>query len=465
MQAQASKSASSTRVGFLLSCGSFVLRAPSVVAGALTVPLLYLLVARLGGRLAAVYASLLFVVSESLVFWQQNARDYSLVVFFAVASTLAAVVAMEEGRLWRFAVWAVVTALGCYTHPELLLLLPPQEIVLLLWTRSARARISLLAVTALGALAGLPVLGEATHSSVYQITPLGPPNYGSATEIATFLASAAGTSQPVRAANHALLGITFAVVLLGVAMLGADLVERGCTAGNLGLGLCLAWLTVPPVLSWIVSESGRPDFLDRYLILSLPATAAVVALVAVRLDPRMLGLFIVVYLTIFRAGLLVQSYHWPLDDYRDATRTVLASAQRGDCITLTSNQGRTLWDYYSARITRIDGRNPYVPPQELPLARNGTPVVVLGFNDMPIGEINAFQADVYVRETTAICKRMWLFSSHSGSPNGPPALREEYQSMQALRTNLSHYYRPVKGYPFPGVGVFLYDRIRVAWPR
>lgn len=433
---------------------SFVLRAPSVVAGALAVPLLYLLVSRLGGRVAGLYACVLFVVSEPLVFWQQNARDYSLVVFFAVASMLAGVVAVQEERIWMFLVWGAVTALGCFTHTELLLLLPPQLLVLLLWAPSLRARLSLLAVTALGGVASLPVLGQAANSSVYQLTPLNPPNHGSATQIASFLASAAGTPAVQTPTDHALLGITFALAIMGVALLAADVVEHGCTQMNLGLGLSLGWLVLPPVLAWIVSESGRPDFIDRYVILSLPATAAVVALVVVRFEPRVLGLFALVYLTIFRAGVLVDSYHVPLDDYRSPTKLILADARPGDCITFSSGAGRILWDYYSARLPA----DQFVPGQVLPDALNGTPAVVLDFVSQPEARIRAYQRRVNVKQAAPHCARLWLMMSHYGTPTGTADYRYLYQSFLALTLNIGRYYEAGFHVNYPGVEVMFWTR-------
>ncbi|HET6874824.1 MAG TPA: glycosyltransferase family 39 protein, partial [Acidimicrobiales bacterium] len=295
----------------LFGDSSFVLRAPSVIAGALSVPLLYALVNRLGGRLAGIYTCVLYVCSEPLVFWQQNARDYALVLLFSIGSVLALVVGLQNEKIWAFLVWAAVTGIGCYTHPEVLFLIPPEMIVLVFWARSNRTRIIAGSLVAVGAVASLPVLGQAAHGGVYQLTPLLPPNYGSATEISSFLASAAGSSAPVNSVSHALLGITFAVVLVAVALLATDLVDRGCQPQNLGLALGLAWLVMPVLLSWIASDTGHPSFLDRYVILSLPACSVVLGLVAVSVRPRALGLFGVVYLTIFRAGLLVGSYHYP----------------------------------------------------------------------------------------------------------------------------------------------------------
>ena len=442
-----------------------VLRLPSVIAGALTVPVLYLLACRLGGRLAGVYACILFVVSEPLVFWQQNARDYTLVVFLATASTLAAVVACQEERIWMFLVWGAVTGLGCFTHPEMLLLLPPQIGVLFVWSRSWRTRLVLLGTTALGALVSLPVLLEAAHSSVYEVTPLSPPNHGSATEIATFLASGAGTTAAVTPADHALLGLTFALVIIGVAMLATDIVDRGCTQLNLGLGLSLAWLVLPPVLAWIVSEVGRPDFLDRYVILCLPATATAIALVLIRIPPRVLGMFAVVYLTIFRAGVLVGSYHWPVNDYRGVTREILTQTRLGDCITFSSSPGRMLWDYYVPRIEKSAGGTYYAPPQILPVAHNGAPATVLHAASIPDILIRRAQSRAQVGYAYPYCSRIWLFQSHAGSPTGSAADRTLFQSLSDLKRNLGLYYRPASQTSNGGLAVIAYDRIPTDQPR
>lgn len=436
----------------LFGDGPVAMRAPSVLAGAAAVPLLYLLVCRLGGRLAGVYASVLFVVSEPMIFWQQNARDYAFVVLLAVASMLAAVVGLQTGKLWPFAVWMVVTAAGCYTHPEMLLMLPPQILVLILWSRTWRLRATIAAITLVGALASLPALLNAAHSSVYQTTDLLPPAVGSATEISTFLASAAGTGAPVRTVDHALLFLTFALVVLGVAVVGSDLVERGCTWSNLGLGLGLAWLILPPVLSWLVSESGHPDFIDRYLMISLPAASVVLALVLVRLRPRVLGLFGLAYLTIFRFGVLVPSYHYPLDDYSDASKLVLASARPGDCITFSSNQGRVLWDYYSA------GRSG-APVQVLPFAVNGGPQLILAFNSLPLSEITNLQQRQFVAQVALGCQRIWLYQSHAGSPTGSANSRALAASLDALQHNLGLYYQPAHEEIFTGVAVTVWDRV------
>ena len=438
----------------LFGDGPVAMRMPSALAGAVAVPLMYLLVRRLAGVRAGLFATVLFVVSQPLVFWQQNARDYAFVVLLAVASVLAAVVGIQTGRIRALLVWAGLAALGCYTHPEMLLMQPLVLAVMLIWARTWRLRAALGAIVAVGALASLPSLFNAAHSNVYQTTTLLPPAVGSATEIATFLASAAGSAAPVTTTDHALLFLTFALVVVGVAMLGADIVERGCGPFNLGLGLGLAWLFGPPLLAWLVSATGRPDFLDRYLMVSLPAAAVVLALVLDRLEPRALGVFALVYLTVFRFGVMVPTYRYSLDDYAGATRYVLAQDRTGDCITFASNEGRLLFDYYSA------GHRGPVPLQVLPLAVNGSPAVILQYNSLPTSEITNLEQPQFVAQAALSCARIWLLESHQGSPTGSPASRELYRSFTALQRNLGAYYRVGSIHQQPRVLLVLYQRVR-----
>jgi uncharacterized membrane protein len=71
----------------------FALRLPSALAGALSVPLLFLIGARLVERRAAILAGVLFAVAPLHVSLCQEARTYGITVAFAVASLLALLVA------------------------------------------------------------------------------------------------------------------------------------------------------------------------------------------------------------------------------------------------------------------------------------------------------------------------------------------------------------------------------------
>ena len=65
------------------------LRFPSVLAGALSIPLLYVLVARLAGRRVALVAALLMATAPYGVWYGQEAKMYALLTVLVPATLLA----------------------------------------------------------------------------------------------------------------------------------------------------------------------------------------------------------------------------------------------------------------------------------------------------------------------------------------------------------------------------------------
>ena len=441
--------------------GVSVMRMPSVVAGAASVPLVFLLTCRLAAdRLAGIFATVLFAVSMPLVFWQQNARDYAIVVLLGVASTLLLVVAVQTRRRAAFAGWGAVSALACYTHTEVVLLVAAQVIPLLLWPLGRALWRPLAVVLGILTIAAIwPVVEAIKHASL-QTAFLLPPNGAAAREVATFLASGAGTAATVGPTDYALLALTaflWAAALFGLV---ADVARRGPTEDNFGRAVALSWLLAPPLFAWAISEIDRPVFLDRYLIVSLPAAAIVIAMVLVRVRPRAVGFFGLIYLTVFRFGVLVPSYNKPLDNFAGATRVVLAHARSSDCIAFYQNSARTLYDYYSVHLTvsRSHHRAP-LPRQIMPPAPSGdNPATVDYYANASPGEIALYQTPAAIAATASFCPRLWLLESHAGSPTGPSHQRASYDYLVALRQKLLANYTPPTNYDLGGVGLQLYRR-------
>ncbi len=96
----------------------FVLRWPSVIGGVLAIPLVWALAHRLWRRWAGLAAAALLAVSPYQIWYGQEARYYTWLVLFSLASTYFLYRAFEEPR--RTAWWAgfaVATALNVYNHP------------------------------------------------------------------------------------------------------------------------------------------------------------------------------------------------------------------------------------------------------------------------------------------------------------------------------------------------------------
>lgn len=92
------------------------IRLPSVIFGAASVPALYLLGREVAGHREAGYAAALLAVSYHHVWFSQNARGYVIIAWCTLLATWLLLRLMATGR-FTFAAWyAVVVALGAWTH-------------------------------------------------------------------------------------------------------------------------------------------------------------------------------------------------------------------------------------------------------------------------------------------------------------------------------------------------------------
>lgn len=85
-----------------------LLRLPSIVAGTLAIPIVYMVGIHAVGRRAALVATALFALSPFAIFYSTEARPYSLMGFFVLVSTLALLRAVSTRKV----VWWIVTGAG-----------------------------------------------------------------------------------------------------------------------------------------------------------------------------------------------------------------------------------------------------------------------------------------------------------------------------------------------------------------
>ncbi len=104
-------------------------RVPSLLAGILTVGVVYALARILVGRLAAILSTALAVVSPLLVWYSREGRMYALTWLFVMLSFLALVQAVRTRRRpWLF-LYAILIAASLYTDISAVMALVPQAIV------------------------------------------------------------------------------------------------------------------------------------------------------------------------------------------------------------------------------------------------------------------------------------------------------------------------------------------------
>ncbi|MFB6893836.1 glycosyltransferase family 39 protein [Kitasatospora sp. NPDC056327] len=236
------------------------LRLPSVLAMAGAAAFTALTAARLsGGRVAGVCAGLLFAVVPLISRYAQEARSYALVTFAVAAATWFLLRALERPVARWWVLYGLAMALAGAAHLVSLSALVGQAALVAphLWRadRPTRRRLLGRLAPAVGAVvaAVLPVallgrqqserqLGWLARPSLDQLLHFGEPLFGTPRVFHVFLALA-----------------LLALVL----------------PGRRGPALRLLLLAVLPVLAvWAVSFGPTSYFLDRYLLFTVPAWAA-----------------------------------------------------------------------------------------------------------------------------------------------------------------------------------------------
>jgi hypothetical protein len=92
------------------------IRLPSILLGAATVPITYLLGLRTVGRGAALFAAAVAAISPFTVFYGTEARAYATMLFLVVLSTLALLIALDTGRRRWLVLYVIAAALVLYAH-------------------------------------------------------------------------------------------------------------------------------------------------------------------------------------------------------------------------------------------------------------------------------------------------------------------------------------------------------------
>jgi hypothetical protein len=120
------------------------LRAPSLLAGAVTIPLVYLLGRRLVGRSAGLVATALVALSPFMIYYSGEARSYGLMMALVLGSTLSVLLAVDTGRARWWALYAACSWGAFLTHYTSAFVLATQ-FVWLAWAHPEARRGALIA--------------------------------------------------------------------------------------------------------------------------------------------------------------------------------------------------------------------------------------------------------------------------------------------------------------------------------
>jgi 4-amino-4-deoxy-L-arabinose transferase-like glycosyltransferase len=322
-----------------------LLRLPSLVAGTLTIPVIYLLGLQTVGRARAMVATALTVVSPFMIYYSTEARAYAVMMLLVAGSTLAMLLAVDTGRRRWWVLYAVCASLAFWTHNTCLFVLGAQ-LLWVLWAHPHVRRPALLATlgAAVGAVPWLPgFINELRSPTLTILSDLSPFNAAAVWEVFTHWTI--GYPYGGLARLTQIPGVPALVLLLvaGLVAAGAALVRyAGVRRPRPGLPsvrredrlvLLVLLLLVTPVAEGLISAVSTHIFGLRNLAASWPELALVFASIVLAAGRRVgvaVAVMVIAALGLGAARMVSGRYERP--DYQSAARFVQANARPGDVV-------------------------------------------------------------------------------------------------------------------------------------
>ncbi len=269
------------------------LRSLTVLIGGAAVSALYLFSARVYGRRTAFFAALFLATSGSYIFFAQQIRFYTLLIFFAVVQMWALYALLESRSYKSLSIYFATVLLGLMSNPPLALLNLAQAFyVLLFYWRDKkllmRYVVSGIIVTALFSPYVLHIWAEASRFQKGWISFIDMPSLlhpaGSLKQVARTVVSVP---------EHHAAGSYIGAVLL---VLCAASLAYARKTGARQVAMPIIWIFLPLIILLVTTDLGMKIFHRKTLFLILPGTAIALAIIASRSRVWTTALLLLAYL-------------------------------------------------------------------------------------------------------------------------------------------------------------------------
>lgn len=328
-----------------LGDSEFMLRLPSVIFSAATIPILYRLGKRLLDWRLGIIAALLMAVHAFAIQYAQEARSYSLVVLLVTISSLYLLKSLEKPTFANQAIYILAGILAVSAHLFAGLILAAQLVFLFFSMHPTWSWRRLVAIGLALVLLSAPVVLLVFRAHAGRQSWVLPTSLRSVTTIFEDLAGSEAVS--ANTAGRCLAALYLIALFAGVVTFARAWFNRSREAIS-RYGFLLSGVFVPLGLALAVSTI-KPAMESRFFIVCLPFLILLTASAITQLQPRwLLPGTLVVFLSL-EASQTYDYYTYSYkEDWRDAVQYVLDNAQAGDAAIIA--RGKPPYEYYRARL-------------------------------------------------------------------------------------------------------------------
>jgi mannosyltransferase len=331
-----------------------------VLSGTATIPMLYVLGRRVTSSREALVASGLLAVSYHHVWFSQNARGYAMLAFFTTACCWLLLRLVEEGSSRPAVAYAVLAALGAYTHLTMVFVVIGQAlacVVLLVlrrhegaWSRWGPSFMQAFTLSAFGTLLlYAPVFLQVREYFLHRpsgMRGISTPGWAFTETLHVLALGFSAGRLAIGAGVVAVAGMLFALGLISYAkknmfivalfvcpaivILGGALVARGTFYPRflfalIGFGFLIGVRGVMAAAAHIESRWGNRR-----------RTAE---------EPYRLGLVFIAVAVVLSVGSLARNYRYPKQDFVGAARYLDAQRSEGEVVTTAGVAVQPFRDY------------------------------------------------------------------------------------------------------------------------
>jgi uncharacterized membrane protein len=320
--------------------GEASVRLLSALMGVASIPLMYVLGRRMFGENAGRLATVLFAINACAVWVSQEARGYSLLMLFVIASTYLFVCLIEQPTVALACAYGVVTSLTLYCHYFGLFIPAAQAMSLVAAPKQSRTGKPLVVAGSIITLAAIPVLWMIHIQDISHIAWVQRPSFLELYHLGTYLAAAGG-----KAVGALLLGLDLVLLALFLRTMKSLRRDRGHDLRCWRYVLVASCLFAPSVIAMMVSIA-RPIFYHRFLIVSLPAWVLATAVGADGIRSRAWRVAAIAGLCVLSLACVITSFSRVQEDWRGVTRYLIAQAGPQDRVLYYQPEGSYAVEHY-----------------------------------------------------------------------------------------------------------------------